>query len=102
MAAARKKTPAKRKSAVRRLARRRPTVVGPAPIVPVATAPVVEIEVEPVRYRITMADCLTVNLTNCQTVTISDDGSYVHVEGGGHPDLTPWKPVPAGARPLPR
>lgn len=83
---------------------RPPIVVGPEPgsIVPVTPTSVVEIEVEPVRYRITMADCLTVNLTNCQTVTISDDGSYVHVEGGGHPDLTPWKPVPAGARPLPR
>jgi len=38
---------------------------------------------EPVKNRITIKNCLIVNISECHEVTVSDDGAYIVVVGQG-------------------
>jgi hypothetical protein len=79
-----KKSPRK-KTATRSRPRRRPPTATPVPpAAPLAVPTPEPVAIVKLRYRVDLADCVTVTVTNCESVTVSDQGAYVHIEGDGH------------------
>ncbi len=66
--AARKKVPSRKRSA-------------PTPVVPEPAHP--EYVPDPVKNRITIKNCLIVDISECHEVMVSDDGAYIFVVGQG-------------------